>query len=674
MKRIALILGALALFTNASSCQKAENENNPQEKKLYRFEVSLPETKVYFGEPSEGHIPVLWKEGDALRIITTSAESNVSTDHGTFPVVPSADGKTAVCEMEIELPKEGILTVFSPGTAVDKICGTNIQTYLPTEQTPLAGSPDPKAIVLMCTRSIPQDPNAHIDLIMTNYSSYGCMTLEGLSSTPKKVFISSKEFEGLNLTLNTSFTKNIYFGCQRSLTAGSKLTISVLTETGTVSKTITLPANANFKSGIVARFTVDMSEAVPSKTPIFDEDNIVFSFGAISDTHINDPANAHAKKLTSALTQLQVKASEKDANGLDAVVVAGDLTDQPTNLTSQTQYFKTLYEQVFDPEKVPMIYTVGNHDGNPSYWWTVNTVAQATPMRSVLGDKYFLYDQDNENRLNFECRDCLVNGFHILSVTPNANNPVDYDLNVKTWLNNRLKAITEAEPEKFVIVNTHPMIENTVYGSLLGTPMGKAISDIWESGDTWATRNLSEVLNQYPQVVTFSGHLHFPLNDPRSIWQAAFTSFGCGSTRYMAIENGKYQDMKSATVMNDCEQFSQGWLIQIDANGNMRATPMDFYNQAVIGTPYEISYPQADLSHLKRYGANRIESNRKPVLPSLDIEEKIVGSAKSYSAVWEAGQDMDFVHHYVLKLSKGGSVVWTKNTSRTSISIPRRTR
>jgi hypothetical protein len=145
-----------------------------------------------------------------------------------------------------------------------------------------------------------------------------------------------------------------------------------------------------------------------------------------------------------------------------------------------------------------------------------------------------------------------------------------------------------------------------------------------------------------------------------SRFKASFTSFGCGSTRYIAIENGKYEGMRSATVMNDCEQFSQGWLIQLDANGNMRATPMDFYNKAVIGLPYEIPYPQADLSHLKRYGSNRIDQNHNPFLPSLDIKEKTLGTSKFYSAEWAAGQDEMFVHHYVLSLKKNGSVISTR--------------
>ena len=520
MKRIALILGALVLFTNASSCQKAEKDNNPQEKRLYRFEAGLPETKVYFGEVADGHYPLYWKEGDEVRMFSKSAQGDAFNDLGTIPVVPSADGKRASFTFESSLPAGTLLAVASPASSIVGIVGSALSIKMPNEQTPQAGSPDPNAIVMLSSAVIPSEPSTPVQLSFKSISAYGRLSLEGLSVTPKKVFLTSSVEDGPTLTLNTSATKDIFFAWRNVNLGGSKLTVSVLSESGTVSKTITLPPEVALKSGVVARFSVDMSEAVPSKVPVFDEDNIVFSFGAISDTHINSTTNAYAQKLVNALNQMKAKASEKDPDGLDAVVVAGDLTDQPSATATQILYFKQLYEQVLDPTKVPMIYTVGNHDANPSYWWTANTVAQAKAMQTGLGDNYFTFDLDQENRKNFECRDCLVDGYHVLSVTPNSCNPVDYDLNVKTWLDNRLKAITEAEPEKFVIVNTHPMIENTVYGSLLGTPMGKAISDIWESGDTWATRTISDVLAKYPQVITFGGHLHFPLNDPRSIWQA----------------------------------------------------------------------------------------------------------------------------------------------------------
>ena len=46
-----------------------------------------------------------------------------------------------------------------------------------------------------------------------------------------------------------------------------------------------------------------------------------------------------------------------------------------------------------------------------------------------------------------------------------------------------------------------------------------------------------KLMNKYPQAVTFSGHLHFPINDERSIMQTNFTAIGCGSVSYMAIED-----------------------------------------------------------------------------------------------------------------------------------------
>ena len=127
----------------------------------------------------------------------------------------------------------------------------------------------------------------------------------------------------------------------------------------------------------------------------------------------------------------------------------------------------------------------------------------------------------------------------------------------------------------------------------------------------------------------------------------------------MAIENGKYEDMSSATVMKDCNEFSQGWLIQIDRNGNLRATAMDFYHSAVIGQPYEIPYPHADKSHLSRYGANRPAANQPPVLDAskLQMTSRQIGSLSSTAVEWAKASDDEFVHHYVLKITRGGSTV-----------------
>ncbi len=384
----------------------------------------------------------------------------------------------------------------------------------------------------------------------------------------------------------------------------------------------------------------------------FDENNIVLSLGAISDTHIGNGYGSE-EKLTKALTQLKNRAAEKDADGLDAVMVVGDLVNNASN--SQISTFKTRYEGVLDPVKVPMIYTIGNHDMNPNYRWTSSTVSQNALFHTILGDNYFLTDQDQTMRKNFECRHCIVGDYHILCVTPNGTSPIVYDTNITTWLNNELKAITEENPDQYVIVLTHPMIYNTVYGSLL--------QDTYTAlGDYWATKALSSILVRYPQVVTFGGHLHFPLNDPRSIWQGEFTALGCASTSYMAIENGGYEDMSSETVMKDAGEFSQGLLVQFDANGFMRLTRMDFYHETVIGQVWEVNPPASDKSHLDKYNHTALKtSNTSPELSEISA---IVGSVSaglaSVTVNWAAGIDDEFVHHYLLTVKKGSATVATK--------------
>lgn len=384
------------------------------------------------------------------------------------------------------------------------------------------------------------------------------------------------------------------------------------------------------------------------KTKNFDASNIVLSLGVVSDVHVNQQAQAN--KWKSALQQFKAKALENDSNGMAGVLVVGDLIDQPSN--NQLSLFKSTLESEIDVKKTPMIYTIGNHDV-PRYAWASTMVSDVAYMRNMFGNDYFQTDQDQEMRTKYEARHCVIGDYHILCVSPNGDQPIVYDPTVVTWLDNQLAAITSTEPEKYVIVITHPMIKNTVYGSRLGEEGG-----IWEStlSHYWATDALTPVLRKYPQAIVFGGHLHFPLNDPRSVWQGDFSVFGCASVRYMALENGKYEDMSSATVMKDCNDFSQGNLLQFDASGNMRVLRMDFYNKDVIGEPIVSSYPTSDKGHLTKYNHTTLSlANAAPSLSTLNVDVTDgIATAK-----WAAGTDDEFVHHYVLTLKKGGAVVTT---------------
>ena len=395
-------------------------------------------------------------------------------------------------------------------------------------------------------------------------------------------------------------------------------------------------------------------------TSVFDETKIVFSFGAISDIHIGRNANElERSKFKSALQQLKEYAAKHDTDGIDAILAVGDLYEGSgyggTNTSGNINTYKQIYESVFDPTEVPMIHAVGNHD----LVWDSTAKKVAAEQDAMLGQKYFRFDVD-QNALAAEGnRHCVVNGYHIITLLPVTSTNVSYTQATKNWLDNTLTEITTADPDAYVIVLTHPMIYDTVYGSTLGRNPGTTLTDMW------ATSDLTDILSKYNQVITFGGHLHFPINDPRTIMQGAFTSLGCGSVNYMAIEDGKYENMATATTMKDNTEYSQGLLCQIDENGNMRITRMDFYNKTTIDTAWEISHPNADGSHLTKYTKDRgnAENNQTPVLSGM---EAIMGTPnsvgkRSVTIRFDAATDDTFAHHYTMEFKIAGKTRKTFN-------------
>ncbi|MBQ8496649.1 MAG: metallophosphoesterase [Clostridia bacterium] len=377
-------------------------------------------------------------------------------------------------------------------------------------------------------------------------------------------------------------------------------------------------------------------------TPAFDETKIVLTFAAISDTQHKYSGIDTLAKLRTALKQLKDYANET-ADGLDAVFFVGDLVQSAKS--QEVREFKTAYEAVIDPVETPLIFSLGNHDVKCASY----TVEDLTTDKfyEIFGMSYRAYDKET-SRVELGCTHTIVNGYHFLCLNPINSSYIAvgdmgtfYTDEVKAWLDETLAAITEENPDQYVFVNTHPMIYDTTYGSTL------VVSD-----HQWFTKDLTSILEKYNQVVTFGGHVHFPLNDPRSIMQTAFTSLGCASVTYMAIENGGYENMSSATVMRDSSQYSQGLICQVDENGNMRFTRMDFHNEDTIETPWEIPAPAADGSHLTYYGKDRADDNTAPVLSELRaVMGKVNKTGKQQVTLeFTKAEDDEFAHHYVLTL------------------------
>lgn len=657
-------LAALVSATTFLSCNVKEDngggsDKEPEKPTLteIKFKAELPDAPAGF--------KTTWSAGD--EIVVYSVKGNFTSKETMKATDVTSDGKTATFVSSGKLLKEA---EYFYGMLKDcGVKGFKLKQYWSTDNMDRCRDAVPSVTVAGCDKN---------DMTLKFQNMFSLLSVTVTNSDTKYVKVSGNNGEVINKNAFIAFADytlsdnpspdfestvsirkyvngagTYYIGLRPDLLLNSGYTIVACDASDNVIGRVASFETLETEPGKV--YNAGEIEAPRELSPVFDESKIALSLAAISDVHIEGSSDAYANKFTSALNQLKAKAAESDANGIDGVMVVGDLI-QRAEIT-MAQNFKALYEDVFKPTEVPMIYTIGNHDMNPKYDWTPSTVAQSVAMSNTFGDEYFKTDIDNTMRNNYEARHCVIGGYHILAVTPNGDQPITYSPNVITWLDQQLEAITKTDPNRYVIVLTHPMIYNTIYGSLLGEEGG-----VWTSTlpNYWATRVLTGVLEKYPQVVSFHGHLHFPINDPRSLWQGKWTALGCGSTRYMAIEPAGWEGISSTpTVMNDANNFSQGYLVQFDVNGNMRIVKMDFFNNGTIGEPYVMQYPDAAGANLAKYNnVTRKAANQAPTMST--IEAKDVKEAETASVTFAAGKDDEFVHHYIVTLSKAGNVVATK--------------
>lgn len=274
-----------------------------------------------------------------------------------------------------------------------------------------------------------------------------------------------------------------------------------------------------------------------NKVPDYKTDFVpVLRFEVMSDTHVKAIGDSHSSRLQKAVSFAYDYASKSDSyKNLDAVVIAGDLTNNGT--LDQFTGFAATVKSVVKNDTSFLAVVAKSHDGY-------------THDRKSLE----IYSDLTGNDADYHR---IINGYHFIGISSSKTKGEHYSEYQREWLRNELDKAVADDPTKPIFVTHHEHVLNTVYGS----------SDF----DGWGLDYFKDILCDYQQIIDFSGHSHYPLNDPRSIWQGDFTAVGTGAIAYMelTVENDR------TVHPNDYKNAAQAWIIEVDAKNRVRLVGVD---------------------------------------------------------------------------------------------------
>ncbi len=270
--------------------------------------------------------------------------------------------------------------------------------------------------------------------------------------------------------------------------------------------------------------------------PTVDSFTPVLRFLVCSDTHVHGADDTLRLDRIAKALDFCYSEARKDANHrtLDAMLVAGDVTND--GYDEQFNAFADVIESSLKEETDLLAIVAKNHDGYQG--------------KSCRGKISAITGDDADYHV-------VIGGYHFIGVSTSKLEGVRYDWGQQVWLKKQLDEAVKDDPSKPVFVIHHEHVRGTVYGS--------------SSFEGWGVNHFSAILKQYPQVVDFSGHSHYPINDPRSIWQGAFTAIGTGSISYMEVTVDNDRTLHPETY----DQSAQAWLVEVDAANRIRLRGFD---------------------------------------------------------------------------------------------------
>jgi len=230
-----------------------------------------------------------------------------------------------------------------------------------------------------------------------------------------------------------------------------------------------------------------------------------------------------------------------------------------------------------------------------------------------------------------------INGFSVIAFS-GERSLTEWTFTPKSlvWAKNALTEAEEKAGDKPIIVLQHPHNFGTVYGSTV-----------------WCTPQTNFVWSGHNKVVCFSGHSHFPMNDPRSINQTNYTNVGAGAMARFEVDKNFIPGQHPASYDNACQFI----IMEASSSGAVRILEYDlntntFFNEYFIENVNDPSTYAYTYKNMKAHDS-------APVFGE-DFSVSATKNENDYGFVFSDAKCDTIVHHYNVKLRDGDKVVYSE--------------
>ncbi len=389
-----------------------------------RFIASGDEAKTAFAPAEDGIYPCLWTgNNECVALSLNWGDKQVAA------VEASEDGRSATFELSFDIPETEHyrFAAFSPASAV-KSASSSRQAWsinLPVDQRPLETSADESAQLLSALSADYSAVPSKVRLGFSHVSAYGRLAISNLQNGDAAILgvelTCSVPFAGQwyyspadgsltdngassTIHLETTSVDDVWFACMPCEMTGQTLDISVLTEAGTFTKTISPRDGLAFLPGKIARISVDFSNIVATSSA-----EVFTLVTDISDLSVGDEVLIVNEDGTFALGE-QRGTSSKPYRARAAVSVSNDTIEDAGTATVLTlgqgnsnDSWSLMAGSAYLCNKSSGNYLTTSTTINDNSSWTISRSGGTTTIKAKSGESQYIKYNGASNAQRFSC-------------------------------------------------------------------------------------------------------------------------------------------------------------------------------------------------------------------------------------------------------------------------------